>query len=226
MVKPEKVQYLCRNKVSWKVTLIMIGAISLLWALVLFIPRTGARAGADERNSYFYILLSLGLGIDLLILYSSLLRRWAKTWIVDGVVHSDFATRLLFPLSREMALRDVREVCLVYNASLKRKTTDYPNAKAFRQMREELAGRIDSLVGSGNISSAVSLEDGKYSFPAYCGRLILKDAEGRSLPVDLNLTLYRANLKEVGRFLSFLPPETRRGWRFGRVSIWTKGSMF
>ena len=222
MGKSGNVQYECRNEVSWKATLILVFAISSLWALVLFIPRPGH----DERNKYFYLLLAIGLGIDLLILYASVLRRWAKTRIIEGVVHSDLSSRLLLPLSGEMPLRDVRELCFIFNASLQRKKLDYPNSKAFKRMKEELARLIDALVASRNLSSPVSLRDDKYDFPAYCGRLVLRNDNRGHLSVDLNLTLNRANLKEVRKFLSFLPKETRYTWRYGKVGIWSKGAMF
>jgi len=208
--------------VNWKAVSILIFAVSVLWALVLFIPRPGD----PDKDGYFFLLLAVGLGIDLLILYSALLRRWAKTWIVEGVVHSDFSSRLLVPISGKMALADVREVCFIFNASLSRKKIDNPSSKAFKRMKERLAEKIDSLVASRRISENVSLDDDKYSFPAYCGRLILKGSGPESLPIDLNVTLFRANLKEVRKFLSLLPKETEYGWRFGKVSIRTKGSMF
>lgn len=93
-------------------------------------------------------------------------------------------------------------------------------------MKEESARRLDSLAASREPRPTVSVEDGEYSFPSYCGRLILKNGKDGTLPVDLNATLFRANLKEVKRSLSFLPQEASCTWRFGKVSIRTKGSMF
>jgi len=194
----------------------------MLWAIVLFIPRPGD----NQKDKYFYLLLSLGLGLDLLILYSGMLRRWAKTWIVDRVVYSDFSSRLLVPISGTMVLDDVLEVSFVFNASLHRKKVDYPSSKAFKQMKAKLAEKIDLLVATRQIKSFVSLDDEKYSFPAYCGRLILKSSKNKFLPIDLNVTFFRANLKEVKKFLSYLPEETKYTWRYGRVSIPTKSSIF
>ena len=222
MDKPENARYLCRNQVAWKAVFILIFGVSALWALVLFIPRRGN----PEKDQYFYLLLFLGLGIDLLILYLGLLRRWAKTWIADEVVHSDFASRMLVPISKRMELAEVREVCFIFNASLSRKKIAYPNSKAFKQLKSRLAEKIDALVTSRQFTEYASLDDDKYSFPAYCGRLILKGGDHQTLPVDLNVTFYRANLKEVRKFLTFLPAETRYTWRFGRVSIPSKSSMF
>jgi len=222
MDKLGKTQFECRNQVNWNAVAIMMAAIAVLWVLVLFIPRPGD----PEKNIYFYLLLSCGLGIEFLILYSGILRRWAKTWIVDGVVHSDFSSRMMLPISRSMALADVREICFIFNASLSRKTIAYPNSKAFKQLKSRLAEKIDALVTSRQFTEYASLDDDKYSFPAHCGRLILKGGDHQTLPIDLNVTLYRANLKEVRKFLTFLPADTRYSWRFGRVSIPSKSSMF
>jgi len=222
MGKPENVRFLCRNQVAWKAVFILIFGVSVLWALVLFIPRRGD----PEKDQYFYLLLSLGLGIDLLILYSGLLRRWAKTWIADGVVYSDYASRMLVPSSKRMELAEVREVCFIFNASLHRKKLAYPNSKTFKQLKSRLAEKIDALVTSRQLTESASLDDDKYNFPAYCGRLILKGGEHQTLPIDLNVTFFRASQKEVRKFLTFLPTETRYTWRFGRVSIPSKGSIF
>jgi len=181
MDKPENARYLCRNRLDWKVVFILIFGISVLWAVVLFIPRRGN----PEKNEYFYLLLFSGLGIDLLILYSSLLRRWAKTWIADGVVHSDFASRLLVPVSKRMELAGVMEVCFIFNASLHRKKLAYPNSRTFKQLKSRLAEKIDALVTSRQLTEYASLDDDKYSFPAYCGRLILKGGNHQTLPIDL-----------------------------------------
>lgn len=63
MGKPGKVQYCRRNEVNWKATLILVLAVSSLWAIVL------------------------------LILHSGILRSWARTRIVDGIIHASLGRK-------------------------------------------------------------------------------------------------------------------------------------
>lgn len=214
-------QYFYRGKVNWKACLILIFSISLLWAIILFIPRPGN----TEKNKYFYLLLCIGAGLDLLILYICSLRQWSKTWIKDDVIHSDIAFGL-FPLSKKMSLNEVKEVCFVYNGSISRKKTAFPNSIEINQIKEKIAEKIDAGFITRKLLSATSVEDERYYLPVHCGCLYLKGDADAVISVRLNVVLNRANFQEVKKFLSFLPEKALYKWRFGKINVHTIGTSY
>lgn len=214
-------QYFYRGKVNWKVCIMLMFSISLLWAIILFIPRSGN----IEKNKYFYLLLYIGAVLNLLILYICSLRQWSKTWIKDGIIHSDIAFGLL-PLSKKMSLNEVKEVCFVYNGSISRKKTDSPNSIEINKMKEKIAEKIDVSFITRKLLSATSVEDERYYLPVYCGCLYLKGDANAMISVRLNVVLNRANFQEVKKFLSFLPENAVYKWRFGKINVHTIGTNY
>jgi len=207
-----KTMYLCKNKVYWKWLIFFILGISILWSCVLFIPRSGI----SEKDVYFFILLALGLGMDLLFVYAGLLRQWSKVWIQDGIVYSRTAHQGLIPLNGQMPLAEVTEVCFVYNGRIDRKNTAYPNLK---EMKIKMAAQIEPIISSHQIKSPIILQNSKYYFPARCGTLILRNSTGKKLRVNLQMIFYQANMSEVKKFISFLPKNIKYTWHYGTVYV-------
>jgi len=221
MKKIANTQYFCRGKVNWKATYILMIGISLLWAVILFIPRSGS----NEKNVYFYLLLACGLGLDLLIFYSASLRQWSKTWIKDGFVFSDLAFGL-FPLSKKMMLSEVKEVCYLYTGVISRKKTDYPNSAKIRELKKQMEDKIAVGFASGNPEGTLLFENDKYRLPVHCGNLLLKGDNGVTLTVALDVVLNIASFKEIKKFVYFLPKNTTRTWRLKKITVHTSGSSY
>jgi len=214
-------QYLCRGKVNWKAGFIIIIFVSLIWALILFIPRPGN----PEKDKYFYILLGIGIGLDLLILYVCSLRQWSKTWIKNGVIYSDIAFGLI-PLSKKMPLDEVKEVCFVYNGVITRKKTDNPDSTQIKEMKDKIGKKIDASFLAQKPLSSTSIDDEIYNLPVYCGPLYLISNSSPVMQVRLDVVHNKANFKEVKEFLAFLPENVLYTWRFGQVGVHTIGSSY
>lgn len=214
MENNKNIDYLCVNKTSWKLIIIVITFITILFSLILFLPRSGN----NEKNAAFYILLAFGLGIDLFLIYAGLLRKWAKVYIQDGIIYSKTAYQGFIPLSGQMPLNSVQEIFFIYNARLDRKKTAYPNSKKMKELKAQIAEKIDEIIQSRHIKN-YNFSDDKYNFPASCGSLILKDNNNKKLRVNLQMIFYIADIQEVRKFLSFLPKDIKYTWRYGTVYI-------
>ncbi len=213
--------YICRNKTHWKGMFLLILLISLLWCLVLFIPRSGS----NEKDGYFWLMAAMGLGIVVLILYTSLLRHWSKTWIQDGTVYSDLATRFYLPYSQRMPLEEIKEICFIFNGEIFRNKVAYPNARMVTQLKAQLGEKIDKLFTQGPNIAPVNMENDKYRFPAVCGSLRLLDHKGKSMVVELKTLMKQSNLKEVKKFLTFMPAGVNYTWKYGKVGIHTYSTL-
>jgi len=207
---------------NWKAVVIMISFITLLWGIILFVPREGGSANIAS----FWLLAGVGMGLDLFIVYVAMLRQWAKTWIQDGVIHSDMTLGSLVPLSRSMPLEELQSISFIYNGQVLRKGIANPHAKKIKEMKDQLAVKLDEVLVLGHLPKPVTLEDERYKLTLNCGVLLLRDRQERTMGVYLNMYMRQANLSQVGKFLDCLPEGLSYNWRFGKIGVHSFGSGF